>query len=71
MGLKGRVKNVYWRFIKFINDDITESGLNGTSAEFRTETIPEIKRVHNLLNEKEVMQDLITELKDDDVFFDI
>lgn len=71
LGLTSTLANYYWSLLYRISGDTVQHDIEGTSIEFETKTRAEFVRFENLMDEEPVINDLLSRLHSDDVFFDI
>lgn len=71
LGLTSTLANIYWSLLYRISGETVQHEIEGTSVEFETKTRAEFVRFENLMDEAPVIKDLLSQLRSDDVFFDI
>lgn len=71
LGLTSTLANLYWSLLYRISGETVQHEIEGTSVDFETKTRAEFVRFENLMDETPVIEDLLSRLRSDDVFFDI
>jgi len=71
VGLHGAIEDVYWRGCYRRHSGVESHTIDGTTARFHVNTHSECRRLSELMGESDVIADLLTELRPDDVVYDI
>lgn len=70
-GIHSTLVDLYWSVQSRIHDNVVQLDVADRSASFSVTTPSEHYRFHGPLGEDRVLADLLTEIKSDDVFYDI
>lgn len=71
-GLESRFRWAYsWILGSVSDEDVVSHELNGVTAKFRVSTGLEVQRFHNLMEEFDVIETLLSDIDEDEVFFDV
>lgn len=71
LGLTSTLANLYWSLLYRISGEKVRHEIAGIHVEFETRTRAEFVRFENLMDEAPIIEDLLSRVRPDDVFFDI
>lgn len=72
LGLESRFRAAYSRILgEIANEDIVSHEVGGITAQFIVKTGLEVQRFRNLMEEFDVIESLLEEVTEDDIFYDI
>lgn len=71
LGLRGRFHTWYWQRQFRRHDGMCSRSVDGTPVDFHTTTPEEFRHCRTLMGEDDILDDLVTRIEPDDVFFDI
>lgn len=71
LGIHSRLASAYWAVQSRFHDDVVDVTVGHCPARFGVSTVWEFYRFHDLMGEDVVIEDLLSELEDDDVFYDV
>jgi len=71
VGVHSILGTIYWRIQSNFHDNVVTVSVDEVSSTFTVSTIEEFYRFHSLVGEEEIISDLLSELRPEDVFYDI
>ena len=71
IGLNKLLSGPYWQLVYSLSENTQTHDLADRSIDFRTDTFTEFMRFRDLAGERSVVEDLLTALDSNDVFYDI
>ncbi|WP_435099448.1 FkbM family methyltransferase [Halorubrum sp. N11] len=71
IGIHSLLASGYWAIQSRFHDNTATASVGDLEAVFTVSTIDEYYRFHNLVGEERIISDLLSEVRSDDVFYDI
>lgn len=71
LGVTSTLANQYWSLLYRISGDTIQHEIDDVSVQFNIKSVAEFKRFENLMDERPVIEDVLSHIREEDVFFDI
>lgn len=71
VGVHSFLTSLYWTVQSQFHDDVVTVSVGDIESTFTISTVEEYYRFHNLVGEGEIISDLLSEIRAEDVFFDV
>ena len=71
LGIEPKISELYWRIQLIYADRIVTAEVGGVEADFSIETWRELRRINTFRGEKTILEAIIEETTDGDIFYDV